>query len=187
MTARAPLRPWFLPWFLPRFRLAALLAPLLLMPTAVGGAEIAEDELKAAFVYNFVVFTDWPLPTADRPTPLRLCAPITSHLLPALRTLQDKRVQERSIAVVELEAGATALNACDVLLLDPDSEPPTLAPWPPQPGQLTIADDPRRSVTAIITMRREGQHIRFDVDAAVARQAGVRMSSRMLSLARQVR
>ena len=51
LAGRAPLRRHVLRWTLCCF---------LLIPAAILGQEVDEYEVKAAFLYNFTKFADWP-------------------------------------------------------------------------------------------------------------------------------
>jgi hypothetical protein len=48
-------------------RLTAAVAVILLMPSVASSQDVTEPALKAAYIYNFMKFTEWPepLPAAD--------------------------------------------------------------------------------------------------------------------------
>lgn len=103
-----------------------LFALLLLLVTASeyaraqlpAGAD--EAELKAAILYNFALFTEWPADTLPASAPLRLCVFQGNALLAALTGLQEKQVNGHRVSVRTLPAapGGAQLAACHLLVLD---------------------------------------------------------------------
>ena len=51
----------------------AALAILLLMPLPAAAQDVTEPALKAAFIYNFAKFTEWPADVMTTAEPLSLC------------------------------------------------------------------------------------------------------------------
>ena len=148
---------------------------------AVARSQVDADTLKAAFIYNFAVYTTWPMPARD-PATLILCVDGPSALSPALRMLAGKVVHHRPLAVREtVPAGADA-GECDILIVGPA----TPVPAPPARGLLTVCDcgDARGASAAMIALVREGDRLRFDVDRQQAAAAGLSLSSKLLRLAR---
>lgn len=144
-------------------------------------AQVSEAELKAAFAYNFALFTQWPADVLAEGAPLRICAAAGARELPALRRLRARTVAGHAIEVAEVEAGGD-VTRCHVLLFDVDTPVPAIGA-----GALTVCDGPRQACGgAVILLAREGDRIRFDVDAARARAQRLSLSSKLLRLARRV-
>ncbi len=167
------------------YRLPVLLA---LLAACVNGTAqpVPEHELKAAFVYNFAVFTEWPQEALAAAAPIVLCTGSASSLSPALQSLNDKVVNGHKLAVRPAAAG---LRACHVLVLGSGDR----ERW----GQikrdlagthvLTVSDDSSISQDgAMIAMSMVNQRIGFDVDIKAARSARLQLSSKLLRLARSV-
>lgn len=155
---------------------------LLLSVTAAAAAQLPEAELKAAFIYNFALFTQWPPQLLSADGRLHLCVAQTSPLQPALARLADKPVNGRRLAVLTTPGDGDDLSACRIWL-DEDAQP--IGPAS-RYGVLTVADgavSPGRG--AIITLVVEDQHLRFDIDQRAAQAAGLRISSKLLRLARR--
>lgn len=145
-------------------------------------AQVSEAELKAAFVYNFALFTEWPQDVLTAGQNLLVCATPDDRQLDALRRLQGKTVAGHAIAVSTAVGDA---NRCHVLLYDPDAYIPPATEV--TEGALTVCDGPRYACAdAVITLLREGDRIRFDVDAGRARAQRLSLSSKLLRLARRV-
>ena len=142
-------------------------------------AQVPEAELKAAFVYNFAMFTEWPRDAlADGQSLLVCTTPDDDRQLGALRRLRGKTVAGHPIAVT---SSPGANDRCHVVLYAAGAPIAAAATV----GALTVCDGPRCS-DAVIMLLREGDRIRFDVDAARAKARRLTLSSKLLRLARQV-
>lgn len=149
---------------------------------------VPEYKLKAAFVYNFALFTDWPAEMLASGGTFNICANPDSAVLPELSGLGDKQVKGRQV-VVRKVTELDSMRTCHVLFLDSLDR----ARW----GQirknlanasvLTVSDDSEISRDgAIIGLYLENNRIGFSVDLQAARQARLVVSSRLLRLARSV-
>lgn len=162
-------------------RLSAAIIGLAAAVAAAAGAhaQVSESELKAAFVYNFALFTDWSQARLPEGEQLSICAITTASQADALRRLGGRTVAGHDVRV---PASADA-GPCHVLLYQPDAMLPSTAA-----RALTVCDGPVPDCRdAVITLVREGDRIRFDVDSARARAKGLALSSKLLRLARHVR
>jgi hypothetical protein len=144
-------------------------------------AQVDAETLKAAFIYNFAIYTTWPAPPRDVAA-ITLCVHRASPLVAALRKLSGKPVQGRALALREIDAPAAAIGHCDILITT--SAWP--APAPAEPGLLTVCDCEGlpAAAGATIALLREGDRLRFDVDRQAAAAAGLSLSSKLLRLAR---
>lgn len=157
-----------------RLSTTALLLAAFALPEA---AQVPEADLKAAYVYNFAVFTTWP---ADAPpkTPFIVCASPDGALWPGLQALNGKPVNGRPWATADLLH--TKGGRCDIVVLAAGIERPPALPA----GTLVVRNGPGHG--AAITLVDEDEHIRFDIDTQEAARNGLRFSSRLLRLARNV-
>lgn len=175
-------------------RLCALLAFLL----QAGGpahaqlpAGAGEAQLKAAILFNFAMFTEWPADTLPASAPLRLCVFQDNALLPALAGLQEKQVNGHHVSVRTLTAqpAAAQLANCHLLVLDAqDRERWALLKHDLATSSvLTVADDRIIGANgAMISFGIDNRRVGFDVDLAPVRQARLALSSKLLRLARSV-
>lgn len=147
---------------------------------------VQENDMKAAFVFNFAVFTEWPDGALSASAPISVCAGAANPMLAALSQLNDKLVNGHRIAV---RATPSSVRACHVLVLDRHDR----LRWPQIKRELagthvlTVSDD--RSISAdgaMIALSVEDQRIGFDVDITAARGARLNLSSKLLRLARSV-
>ncbi len=151
-------------------------------------AQVAEYDLKAAFVFNFAVFTEWPAEALPGGAPLQLCAYPGNSLHGALAALGDKQINGHRVQLRQPGSGAAA-RACNVLFLDGQDRERWHALRPDLAGAsvLTVADDRVIGAAgAILALAMDHARIVFDADLAAARQAHLTISSKLLRLARSV-
>ena len=160
------------------------LAALCLHGLAVQADEpVDERAMKAAYLYNFALFAQWPgLPSAD----FQLCVLGSTPLDAELARLEGKRVQNGLPIAMRWIRPGEPLSGCQVLYVDErnrrtlDSLLQQLAGAP----VLTITDAPGFADRGImIEMRRQKQRLVFDVNLTAARRARLDFSARLLKLA----
>jgi hypothetical protein len=162
---------------------AACLAALFALPGA--HAELAppaapESELKAAFLVNFILFTDWPR-GAETPE-YRLC--IFGAAAPAFARLESRVVRGRPLRVLDNPAPAqwhecTVMYAVDVAA--------GREAWQAAAGQPILTVSEGHDAPGMLRMFIEEGRVRFAADLDAARAAGLTFSSKLLRLAREVR
>lgn len=175
-------------------RLLVLLA-LMLLASGQARAQLpagaGEAELKAAILFNFAMFTEWPADTLPASAPLRLCIFQGNALLTALNGLQEKQVNGHHVLVRTLPVQPTAaqLAVCHLLVLDAqDRERWALLKHDLATSSvLTVADDRVIGASgAMISFGIDNRRVGFDVDMVPVRQARLSLSSKLLRLARSV-
>jgi hypothetical protein len=139
-------------------------------------AQVDGKDLKAVYIFNFAMFTTWP--EAAGKGPLFVCASPDNPLWPGLHALNGKAVNGRPWTVTELAHPKAA--RCDIAVLARAAQQPAgLAP-----GVLVVRDG--AGSKAAITLVEDDEHIRFDIDTQEAAKNGLRFSSHLLRLARNV-
>ena len=173
----------------PRFRAGLLAAVAALSLTrGLGAQETLEVDVKAAFLYNFTKFVAWPTPSA--PTePLRLCVVSDDALRRSLeRTIEGETIDGRRLES-RVPSTPEEARSCHVLFVgqpDTDRDARLLAAVKDLPV-LTVSDSndfARRG--GGIEFVRENSRLRFDVNVPGAERAGIKVSSRLLKVARRV-
>jgi hypothetical protein len=152
------------------------------------GQDTIEHEVRAAFVYNFTKFIDWPAEALPLDG-FRVCVigdPPFAAALDAM--IAGEVVQGRPILRVEPETPA-AVSDCQILYVgrqDAERGRRTLAAARKQPT-LTIGDAPRfLEEGGAIKFLLEADRVRFDVNLPAVERAGLTMSSKLLRVARRV-
>jgi hypothetical protein len=143
-----------------------------------------EDQFKAAYLFNFAKFVEWP-PAAISET-LTVCFLGGHGVYDALAVgIESKRVSTRRLLVRRLEPAAST-DGCNALYLDAAAaaNPPPTATLP----VLTISDAPGfASSGGIIELFTENHRLRFLINVDSAQHVGLRISSDLLKLAAGVR
>ncbi|MDL2354046.1 MAG: YfiR family protein [Pseudomonadota bacterium] len=152
-------------------------------------AAVSEYQMKAAFVFNFAVFTEWPAAALANGAPLALCTYAGNELQPFLASLNDKVVNGHKIVVKTL-AAAASLHACHVLVLDSADRKlwSRIKQTATEASILTVSNEPGIDDDGtVISLTFENRRIGFDVDLAAARQSRLTLSSKLLRLARNTK
>ena len=168
-------------------------------PLAGAGAPFqATDEyqVKAAFLYNFARFVEWPPQAfADAGSPLRICVvgkqPFGRHL----DALEGRLVQGRRVAVIDPGTSRALTQTCHVLFVsraagDLRTTVSSYAGFP----ILTVTEiDKDSGPRGIINLVKEWSdangessdrfRIVFEIDVGGAENAGLQLASRLLELA----
>ena len=165
--------------------LVACLGALALLAPQARANELPEYRLKAAFVYNFIAFTDWPAEVA--PT-LNLCIVGADPFGADIDGLNGKTAQNRTIAV-QRKAAHESLRSCQVVFISAsamDHLPRLLETLRGQPV-LTVADSAgamRRGVA--LNMNVAQGKVSFEANLQAARAQSLGLSSKLLRLATEV-
>jgi hypothetical protein len=146
---------------------------------------LPEYRLKAAVLYNFALFTDWP---ADTGSSLNLCVYGADPFGEALNALQDKPVGDRFLAVRRAPTDGS-LADCQIVFIAPSA----IAGLPHLLGELrgrvtlTVADSPDAARHGVaLNMSVAQNKVSFEANLSAARGAGLNLSSKLLRLATQV-
>ncbi|MEY2632856.1 MAG: hypothetical protein RIR00_1510 [Pseudomonadota bacterium] len=169
--------------------LAALLLPLGSLPARAQGSEAA---VKAAFVYNFAKFVEWPpevLYASGQTLNLCLVGP-RDGFLNALTTLDGKVAQGKEIRVRAATLRADTLRGCQMLALA-EGELRQLEDILRLAGNtplLTISENERfAELGGIIALVVSDNRVQFEINVDAAQRVNLRLSSQLLKLARNTR
>ena len=166
----------------------AAIAILLLTPLRAAAQDVTETALKAAFIYNFAKFTEWPADVMPAGKPLLICVLGDAAIAEALA----RAVKGRALAghVPEVSQSAPAgpkPGACHILYLSAvtASQAATLVAALRDAPVLTISDvEGFTQLGGIAQFFFEGGQLRFTVNTESAKRARLLISSRLLVLAK---
>lgn len=171
-----------------RFALGVLLGACPLL--ALGDNAITEYEVKAAYLFNFAKYLEWPADAfASREAPLTLCLSGRDPFGGALAPYERRMVQGHEFRV-RRGVGLDDVRGCHMLFLAETEEPHV------QQFLRAVARQPIVTVSDIRGFIRGGgtiglvddeQRIQFEVNLASAERAGVRVNSQLLRIARNTR
>ncbi|MXS82855.1 YfiR family protein [Nitrosomonas oligotropha] len=151
----------------------------------VNAGNVLEYQVKAAFIYNFIAFTQWPVTTG--PT-INLCVYGEDFFGSEIDKLQSKPVDKRHIKVVRITA-PEKLADCQVIFFSKSVSGSLSSLLMNLPGQpiLTLADSPNAiSHGIMINMNLVNEKIIFEINLGIVRQSGLDISSKLLQLATKV-
>jgi hypothetical protein len=149
-----------------------------------------EYQVKAAFLYNFLKFVDWPAQSfANDSSPFIIGVVGNDRFNSAIdQAISGKTANGRPI-VIKRFASSKTLTYCHILFISPsetDRFKQILATA--GPGVLTVSESERfTQMGGIINFTIVDSKIRFEINQSAAERAGLRISAKLLSLARVVR
>lgn len=159
---------------------------LLPRPADADSESVDEFALKAAFLFNFTRFVEWPdsaFEAAD--SPFRICVLGRDPFGPRLEALRSRRVGGRPIAI-DHPRDVEALRRCQIAYFGADS-PATLrsgAFGDAAPLTLTVASERafarEGGMVALVTGR---SRVQLHVNLMVIRGSSLKFSARLLEVA----
>ena len=168
--------------------LATLIVVGVIADVSLSGQAVTQPALKAAFLYNFAKFAEWPGDTASS-GPLTLCVVDDSAVEDALSQLvRGSVVNGRPVTVQRM--GHDRLRGCHLAYFGGADVDRAIAMLDEIKGApiLTVSDGEQFArMGGVIGLFLEDGKMRFAVNADAAQRGGVRLSSRLLSLAKLVK
>ena len=175
-----------------RLRATPILCLSLVWLLSVGGGRAQESppteyQLKAAFLLNFAKFVEWPPAVfAEAASPFVLGILGENPFGDALeRTIRDKTINNRPLLIKEFRSGAESTN-CHILFISTSEKTrlPEILAGLRGASVLTVGETDRFNESGgIINFVRQGNKIRFQINEVAAKSAGLKLSSKLLSLA----
>lgn len=150
-----------------------------------------EHEVKAAYVYYFARFTEWPLESVSaRNTPITIGIFGDDEFALLLeKVVRNKTVLEHPIVVRRLQ-WPQDLDFIQILYVDSaeNGRLKQLSQETQRRSILTITDAEKDVQTAgIVSMYLDASKVQFDVDVTAAEKSRLRISSKLLRIARDLR
>ena len=150
-----------------------------------------EYQVKAAFLYNFAKFVEWPAETfEDSEDPIVIGILGEDPFRTTLEeTVQDQSVRDRELKILRF-ASAADLEACHILFVASSEKPGlrTLLSRLDGSSVLTVGETSGFCETGgMISFYLERNRVRFEINPDACERAGLKMSAKLLRLARIVR
>jgi hypothetical protein len=168
---------------------AAMVAATALLVCPVVAQEPLEIDVKAAFIYNFTKFIDWPVGTPADKEPFRLCIVSDEALHRSIeKTIAGETINGRPFVSLA-PRNAEEARKCQVLFVgrQNDEQVTRLLSAVKDLPVLTVSDRAQFARSGGgIELVREDNRIRFDVNVPGAERGGIKLSSRLLRVARHV-
>ncbi|MBI5468976.1 MAG: YfiR family protein [Deltaproteobacteria bacterium] len=169
-----------------------VLGPLLflaLLASSPACAQTPEYDVKAAFLYNFARFVEWPENSfPDQNSPIVLCIIGDDSFGDALEPIMEKGVAGRKL-VIRRSSGVENVKGCHMAFISVSEKGrlPEMLNAFKDSSILTVSDIERFArrggMIGFITI---GNKIRFEINTDAAGLSNLRISSKLLRLATDV-
>lgn len=171
--------------------LIALVCTAALAEAGLLGQAMDEYQVKAAFLYNFAKFVEWPAEEFKTPKdPIQVC--VLGHN-PFGTSLQDlirgKTIEGRGFAFRQV-VNAEQAGACQILFVSSEDGKRfhSLARSLKPAGILTVGEMQGFAADGgIINFKLDGDRVRFEINVDAAEHAQLHISSKLLGLAQIVK
>ena len=164
------------------------LAALGLNPPIQAAEFYSEDAVKAAFIYRFAGYVDWPRKTEPSPT-FRIAVLGSKEISSRLEAMAaDRTLHGRPVTVQRISRVQDAGNA-QILYIGPTHRGSLerLVRAVADRDMLVITDEPDGLESgSAINLLKVDQRVRFEVSTEAAQRAGLTISSGLLSVAVRV-
>jgi hypothetical protein len=157
---------------------------------AVGPGAPSEYQVKAAFLYNFAKFVEWPARAFPSPS-----APFTFCIVGAdpfgqdlEQTINNETVGGREIAIRRLKR--VEREPCHIVFISASEREtvPQILAILKSSSALTVSEfDSFIRIGGMVNLYMEDDRIRFEISIMPAENAGLRISSKLLKLAKLAR
>lgn len=175
---------------LPLIRLGLWVLCAVTAPVRADPAAVEDGDLKAAYIFNFIQFIDWPGGESAPGRDLTVCVSPFSPLKRPLTALEGRPLSKGGVVRLKLLEVNDARDCRVIVLYSSDvvAVLRLLRTLPAGHGILTISDeltfvDPE----IVIALSQQDGRVVFGIGADAAARAGLTISSRLLRLAKVTR
>ena len=152
--------------------------------------DLGEYQVKAGFLINFAKFVEWPPEVMKDPTvSLTFCIAGSDPFHGELdRIVQGKKISSHPLEIVHLSRDRTA-RSCHILFIsfaEKKRIPQILAELASLPILTVGESDGFLQQGGMIDLIVIDERVKFDVNLETATKAGLKVSSRLLNLARSI-
>ena len=151
---------------------------------------VDEYQVKAAFLFNFAKFVEWPNEAFSDPNaPLVITVFGEDPFNGSLEAVKGKLVNNRKLTIRRVK-DIQEIGKSNVLFVSPSARKELARILEALQGQnvLTVGEDGAfTQYGGIINFVKEDNRVRFEVNVTAAERAGLKISSRLLALARIVK
>ena len=145
-----------------------------------------EYQVKAAFLLNFTKFIEWPPDSAGAAAPAAICILGEDPFGPALdQMVRGETLQGRRLEVLRVRHPLPA--TCKVLFISRSEKDIPVILQSLDPGILTVSEGSGfLEAGGIVDFVVESHRVRFDINQSAATKAQLKISSKLLNVARSV-
>jgi hypothetical protein len=150
-----------------------------------------EQRVKAAFLYQFAGYVEWPSQAfAQADTPVTIAVMGAEALAGELKQLSAGRtVGGRPVAVKQVRPGESLAGIHILFIADSESGRVAQLAQPPKPRPMLTVTESAGALSqgSMINFIIVDRRVRFEVGLDSAEKSGLRLSSRLLAVAQQVK
>lgn len=147
--------------------------------------QLPDASLRAAFLFNFARYTEWPAPALPAKAPLTICTDDAAVFAALEAAVTDKAINNHPLLARKLSNMAEA-KGCQIAYLRrlTSAEATRLSPGFANARVFTVVDSEEvMRAGAVAHFFIEDRRLRFAIHLPHATSAGLQLSSRLLSLA----
>jgi len=149
----------------------------------------SEYELKAAFIYNFLKFTDWPPGAIDENSITIGVIGLDAHIDVIRKALDGRTLRQMTIAVEDYQGPKDVHSRYILYVGEPRNTTIEALLRSVQDRAVLTVGESKDFIPAggIVRFFEQGSRVRFEINPEAAERAGLQMSSRLLKVATIVR
>ena len=162
---------------------------MLLVPSEPVFAGEGEYQVKAAMLYNFAKFVEWPTESLPGDSRITFCIAGKTPLNGSIQPMQGKPVKGRTVSIRQINRSEDVAS-CQILFI-PQTEQARMSAYLQQAALnsiLTVSDLERFTASGgMIGFFVEENKVRFEINLEAAQKRRLQISSHLLNLARRNR
>lgn len=156
-------------------------------PVFASSQAASEQTLIAAFLYNFLKFTEWPEGLIKNE--ITLCADKNSTF-EELKAISGKVVQNKPVQV-KFISQSDSYQQCQLLFLPRDISADNIREWihltKGQPTLIVSNASGFLDMGGMIALINDGKNLNFSVNLEVTRNSSLKLNAQLLQIAKEVR
>lgn len=166
--------------------LLIIIASLHVSPSRAAVGALPEYTLKAAYLYNFALLTDWPKSDIES-TQFNLCIYSKNDFGGSFDVLGDKQIANKTVKITHLTE-PTDTSKCQLVFIPKNRETngEKLIKHLSSMPILLVSDDQSLEGTHIQILQNKDR-LTFSINTRLLEKIGLNLSSRLLNLAKEVK
>jgi len=160
------------------------------MPAFAPAQDVTEAALKAAYIFNFLVYSEWPADALASNAPLGICVAADNALADTVQNeLKGRTVRAHPLSISRNSSPASTARGCNLLYLSGGSLSSTMQSIQSlrDAPVLTISDVEGFAEGGGITQFYfEHGRLKFIINMAALKRSRLQISARLLAIAKRI-